>query len=243
MQCTPAFTDLDGDSLYDMIIGLDDGMLSHYAQDATGSTSFSLISENFNDIDVDWGAKPSFTSFLDDGLLDMIIGASDGALYHYKQDVTGGATFSLVSEDFQGIVVEGYSSLAFADINGDGLEDLIMGMSNGGLRYFQRNDETDIKQESLDPVSLETISNHPNPFSVYTHIQYSLHKRSKVRIIIYNMLGQKVRLLENSYKNPGSYSLQWNGTDEQEHSLPSGFYICSIQAEACRKSIKLLFIK
>ena len=242
-EFAPAFTDLDGDNLYDLIIGHGDGTLCHYAQDANGSTSFSLISNDFNDIDLDWCAKPCFTYFGDDDLLDMIIGESGGALYHYKQAAIGVSTFTLVSENFQGIVSDGYSTPAFTDINGDGLEDLIMGTNNGGIRYFQRNDVTSVGQESRDLIPFGMISIYPNPFKSSTHIHYSLQKQAKVQITIYNIHGQKVRVLENSFKSSGSHTIQWDGTDEQNRSQASGSYLCCIQADSYREIFKLLLMK
>jgi hypothetical protein len=242
-ECSPSFTDIDGDTLYDMIIGLGDGTLYHYAQDAVGSTNFSLISDHFNDIDLDWGAKPSFTYFGDDDLLDMIIGESGGALYYYKQDAIGASTFTLMSENFQGIESNGYSAPAFTDINGDGLEDLIIGAKNGGIRYFQRNDVSSVGQESRSLNPFGKISIYPNPFNSSTHIHYSLHKQAKVKITIYNIHGQKVRILDNSFKRSGSHMVQWDGTDEHDHSLASGAYICCIHANSHKEFIKLLLMK
>ncbi len=192
---------------------------------------------------MDWVARPSFTCLQNDGLLDMIIGEEGGALFHYKQDSFGSSNFNLISENFHGIVSDGNTSPAFADINRDGFKDLLVGTENGGIRYFQRNDDTGVGQESRGPNPFGMISNYPNPFNSYTHIRYTLQQSANVQITIYNALGQKVRLLENSYKNPGSSMIQWDGTDEHGHSLASGLYICHIQADLYRKSIKLLLLK
>ncbi len=242
-ESAPAFTDLNADGLYDLIIGRCNGTLCHYAQDSIGSESFSLVSDQFNDIDLDWIAKPSFTYLHNDGLLDMIIGETGWALFHYKQDTVGSSNFALISENFHGFVSNGNSSLAFADINRDGLDDLLVGSENGGIRYFQRNDDTGVGQKSRGPNPLGLISNYPNPFNSCTYIRYTLQQSANVQITIYNTLGQKVRLLESSYKNPGSCMIQWDGTDEHGRSLANGLYICHMQADLYRKSIKLLLLK
>ena len=242
-ECAPVFTDLKGDMLFDMIIGHGDGTLSHYAQDAIGSASFTLISENFNGIDLDWSARPSFTSLLDDGLLDMIIGESGGSLYHYKQDTTGGSSFKLMSENFQGIDIGRNSAPAFADINGDGLKDLILGKKNGGIRYFQRNDATGVGQLSTGKMTLGRITIHPNPFDVSASIHYTLQKKARVQITIYNIHGQKVKVLENSLKSSGTHTIQWDGTDEQDRLQANGLYICSVRADSSREVFRILFMK
>jgi hypothetical protein len=242
-ESAPAFTDIDGDTLYDLIICHGDGIISHYEQDAFGSTSFSLISENFNDINLSWGAKPSFTYFQNDSLLDMIIGESGGALYHYKQDAVGSSTFTLMSENFQDIVINEHAAPTFADINRDGLEDLIIGMKNGGIRYFQRDDVSSIGQGSKEWNPFGKISIYPNPFNSFTQIQYSLHKQAKVQITIYNIKGQIVRVLEDGFRSSGSHTIQWDGKDEQNHSQASGLYIGCIQADSYREFFKILLME
>ena len=242
-ECVPVFTDFNGDMLFDMIIGHGDGTLSHYTQDAIGSASFTLISDQFNDIDLDWSAKPSFTSLKDDGLLDMIIGESGGALYHYKQDTAGGSSFTLMSEKFQDIDIGRNSAPAFTDINGDGLKDLILGRKNGGIRYFQRSDATSVRQESTDNKTLGRITIHPNPFDVSTSIHYTLQKQARVQITVYNIHGQKVKILENSIKSSGTHTIHWDGTDEQDRLHANGLYICCVRADSSREVFRLLLVK
>ena len=81
----PVFCDLDNDGLLDLIIGNQDGKLAHYIQDAASSTSFTLVSDFFNEIDVGEFSTPSFTDLDDDGLLDLIIGGQSGKLYHMSK--------------------------------------------------------------------------------------------------------------------------------------------------------------
>jgi len=80
----PSFTDLDGDGLLDMIVGEEAGNLNHYEQNAAGSATFNLVSENFNGIDVGYFSAPIFRDLDGDGLLDMIVGDINGRLHHYE---------------------------------------------------------------------------------------------------------------------------------------------------------------
>jgi len=144
----PAVTDLDNDGLWDILIGLDDGTLSHYEQDTVNTCDFSLVTHNFNNIDVGFSAMPAIIDFDNDGLLDLYIGHQYQGLIHYKQDYQSSLNFSYIST-----IVEGsgnYLSPTFYDIDGDGLMNLIFS-SNYGLRCFEQTslNSTDLVDESF----------------------------------------------------------------------------------------------
>lgn len=243
----PAFTDLDGDNLLDMIIGENDGNLNHYEQDAVGSTVFNLVTDSLSDIVIERWIRPCFTDLENDGLLDLIIGRyGEGDLYHYKQNSPGSSDFTLITENFQEISVGYKSRPIFTDINNDGLEDLLVGANDGGIRYYQRMKDTFFEEghvSGFQPQAFTLYQNHPNPFNPVTSIQYDLSEPARIHISIYNNLGQMIRLLKKGTQQAGSYTVQWYGQDDQNNALPSGIYICRMQAGDMRKSIKLLLLK
>jgi hypothetical protein len=62
--------------------------------------------------------------------------------------------------------------------------------------------------------------NHPNPFNPETSISFDIYNDSRVRLVIYDMLGREVmRLVNDEFKTAGSYSYDFNATD-----LSSGIY-------------------
>lgn len=75
------------------------------------------------------------------------------------------------------------------------------------------------------PKDYALYQNYPNPFNPSTKIEYSLPKESKVKIEIYNSLGQMVKLLTDEVKSAGHYQVNFNGT-----SFASGVYIFRINA-------------
>ena len=134
----PAFTNLDGDGLLDLIIGKEDGTLNYYEQDNIHSTSFSLITANFNSIDVVAYSTPTFTDLDGDGLLDMIIGNTGGNLYHYEQNSINSTSFSLKTSSFNSIDVGTHAAPAFTDLDGDNLLDLLIGDDNGTIYQYEQ---------------------------------------------------------------------------------------------------------
>ena len=72
--------------------------------------------------------------------------------------------------------------------------------------------------------------NAPNPFNPSTLIGYQLPEAGLVRLAIYNLLGQEVRVLVNETKEAGSFTATWDGADALRRRVASGVYLYRIQA-------------
>jgi hypothetical protein len=80
------------------------------------------------------------------------------------------------------------------------------------------------------PVTYQLGQNWPNPFGPGTTIPYALPKPSQVSMEIYNLRGQRVRLLTNAVRQPGYHFVRWDGTDASGAELGSGVYLCKMTA-------------
>ena len=67
--------------------------------------------------------------------------------------------------------------------------------------------------------------NYPNPFNPETVIRYQQSTVSDVELVVYNLLGEKVKTLVNRRQSPGFYTVRWNGRDDAGHPLPGGIYL------------------
>jgi hypothetical protein len=67
--------------------------------------------------------------------------------------------------------------------------------------------------------------NYPNPFNPTTTIRYQIADARLVTLKIYDVLGREVATLVNEIKQPGYYSLQWNGSN-----IGSGLYFYRLEA-------------
>jgi len=85
--------------------------------------------------------------------------------------------------------------------------------------------------------------NYPNPFNPSTHIGYALPKTARVQLIIYNVLGQKVRTLVDKQQSAGRYQMQWRGLDDAGRQVASGVYIYLIRAGAFVKAHKMILMR
>jgi hypothetical protein len=88
------------------------------------------------------------------------------------------------------------------------------------------------------PTSFELSQNYPNPFNPSTVIKYAINKQANVNLSIYNVLGQKVIELVNSFQNAGTYEVNFNAS-----SLSSGIYIYSLSNGSNLISKKMLLLK
>ncbi|KAF0152411.1 MAG: FG-GAP repeat protein [Ignavibacteria bacterium] len=92
--------------------------------------------------------------------------------------------------------------------------------------------------ESGIPTAFELFQNYPNPFNPTTNIKYALPKESRVRIAVFNILGQEVATLVNSVMQAGYHSV-----DFKANNIPSGMYIYKIETESFSQVKKMLLMK
>ena len=80
------------------------------------------------------------------------------------------------------------------------------------------------------PADFVLMQNHPNPFNPTTTIRYSLARPQLVQIEVFNILGQLVRTLEDSYQGVGTYETNWDGNDSGGRGVASGVYFYRLRA-------------
>jgi hypothetical protein len=85
---------------------------------------------------------------------------------------------------------------------------------------------------------------HPNPFNTLTAIQYQVPQRGSMKLVVYDLLGRKVRTLIDGLVSSGTYETNWDGTDNDGNILGSGIYFCHISGNhGTPASKKMLFLK
>lgn len=120
----------------------------------------------------------------------------------------------------------GFESISMANENlgwAVGHPSTIYKTTNGGVVTV---DET--PPGSPDRFTLR--QNYPNPFNPATTIQYGLPYNSRVRLTIYNILGQEVKTLIDESQSARYHSVQWDGTNKKGAPVTSGIYFYRIEA-------------
>ena len=95
----------------------------------------------------------------------------------------------------------------------------------------------------LAPDSFGLDQNAPNPFNPSTTIGYQLPEPDHVRLVIYNLLGQEVRMLVNAPMEAGYYTVDWDGKDALGRQVASGIYMYRMQAGTFAQTRRMMFLK
>jgi len=86
--------------------------------------------------------------------------------------------------------------------------------------------------------------NYPNPFNSSTAIRFALPSSADVELTIFNLAGQPVATLVEGARDAGTYSVNWDGTDDRGNELASGVYLYRLGASKQQgETRKLLLIR
>jgi len=122
-----------------------------------------------------------------------------------------------------------YSGLAGHDLNpGDPIELYQDQVSNRQL---------------LEPDQFGVLNNYPNPFNGNTNIIFEFPSKTKVKLMITDLLGNQLKIFNLGSSIGGRYAIQWDGKDFQDHPVNSGIYFCRLQFDNHFMTRKMVIIK
>ena len=101
------------------------------------------------------------------------------------------------------------------------INDALQPAGKVNVRFNERLSET--------PFSFQLKGNFPNPFNPGTYIHYEIDQSGPVQLILFDLLGRKVRQLVNRVHAPGGYTVFWDGKVDGKDA-PSGHYICHLRS-------------
>ncbi len=122
----------------------------------------------------------------------------------------------------------------------------IVNESSGTTTTTTDSDKSDPSNTGGDqegPTEFTLDQNYPNPFNPTTTIQYRLPQAATVRLAIYNVAGQLVKVLVNGQQEAGQYRVEWDGRDQAGHSVASGLYLYRIEAGSFTDHRTMMLIK
>ncbi|HKJ68859.1 MAG TPA: FlgD immunoglobulin-like domain containing protein, partial [bacterium] len=123
---------------------------------------------------------------------------------------------------------------------------------NGLLDVRLANDSTqnylgrvtyNINTASRAPDAFLLRPNFPNPFTDYTNIQYALPRKSDIRLMIFDLQGEKVRTIFEGTQSPGYYTEVWDGKSDRGIEVSSGMYFLILQTPEQTFRNKMILVK
>lgn len=93
------------------------------------------------------------------------------------------------------------------------------------------------------PLEFRLFQNYPNPFNPTARIQFEIPEEGRVKLTIYNTLGQVVRDLMDEYRPAGCGSMLWDARNNTGDPVRSGVYFCRLTCGSQNRLIKMSLVK
>jgi len=184
----------------------------------------------------------------------------NGQPVHYTLTLNATISGSVVTveQDTSGRVImipysEMYDLLSESNVQDFSVFEWIVSSSDGQLNTTANNGPRTITfdigymlnnaSEALLPDVFALHQNYPNPFNPVTTIRFDVPEESRVRIDIYNVMGQKVAAVVDAHYQPGFHAVNWGGMTTSGSALSSGMYFYRIQADNFTAVKKLILVK
>ncbi len=119
----------------------------------------------------------------------------------------------------------------------DGSGSFFPAFVSGNLTVHQSTDVADGRNNLL-PDRFGLAQNYPNPFNPFTIIGFSLPERARLRLEVFNVLGQSLAILADGDFTAGYHEVGWEASE-----VPSGIYFYRMTIENRSFTRKMLLLK
>jgi len=225
--------------------GRNDGVNRIYSSTRTRAYEFTYQTGS-------WQMADILPSFGDESRYDIFLGRtkSDGKLHVY---ITCSGT-QLLETTWSGStwvdsVVDAVSSATCGVFVGRGRNDdttRVYGCNRNGevYEFTHSSPYVGLEEQFVPNQSILILEqNYPNPFNTNTQIEYTLPEENRVSIVIYNIIGEKVRVLVNQKQKSGHYIVTWDGCNEVGKKMTAGIYFYRLQVGTPFEVKKLLILR
>ena len=97
--------------------------------------------------------------------------------------------------------------------------------------------------EEMSPAAFQLQQNYPNPFNARTVLSFQIPRATAVKLEIFSLVGQQVRVLVDEDLPAGAHHRVWDGLDEQGEPVATGVYLYRLEAGVQMETRKLLLLQ
>jgi len=217
----PQIIDVDRDGLVDLIIGERSGNINYYRNTGTASTPvFTMITSNLGGVNVN--NVYSLYSYSNPCMYDsagtyqLLVGAVNGYIYQFNNiDLNLTGTFTLVDSMFYGIHEPNRVTVDVADLDGDGIMEVLTGNNAGGVAMYKFDASSGIENPA---VHSNEFNLYPNPASDQLFVKFETPYFVERNFTIIDMVGREV-----DHKISGSNIVVF-----ETSGFATGVYFCRV---------------
>ena len=170
-----------------------------------------------------------------DGSLTASWPAVDGATsYHITYSSDGGASWSLaaLNHPSASITIDNVTNSAtyIVGVRARNAQGDSGWRNSSPAGPFTSEASAMAKATVRTPTAFGLADNYPNPFNPSTTIGYVLPAEAEVRLEVFNIAGQRVRVLLDTHQPAGHYTVEWDSRNAQRQAVASGMYFYRLQA-------------
>lgn len=202
----------------------------HFPQGILTGASFEVLVNGVPVHPFSFGSPVQIAFPIKKGLFDLL-GISLEELGVFFADSS-----TLDTTGISNVVVDTASGMVYAET--EHFSDLVVAICTS-VTKVESGDRSGLqKKYTLYP-------NFPNPFNPETEIRFDISgtRAQKIRLIVYNLLGQEIRTLVQGTFNPGSYRVHWDGKDNLGRSVSTGIYLYRLEGEEFTLTRRMVLIK
>ncbi|MBI5647194.1 MAG: T9SS type A sorting domain-containing protein [Ignavibacteriae bacterium] len=185
----PSFVDLDGNGRLDMLLNTSNRKTLHYEQNAANDTAFTLVSDELRELNNTYYPYSSFRRDAVTGRLVMVRTYAN-RLTLYAQDSVRPSWFNAIGT-IPGLEIRSFPQPVFADINADGVSDLLVGNQEGGISLFLGSGPS-AASAPASPSGLRIRAVYPQPAATEMWVDLGATP-GLLDMSIHDVLGRSVR--------------------------------------------------
>jgi hypothetical protein len=110
-----------------------------------------------------------------------------------------------------------------------------------GLFIFKLTGPTAVGPAS--PPAFTISANFPNPFASTTRISYTLSHGTNVTAAVYDVRGDRIKMLDAGWRESGARELSWDGKDPRGVAAPSGVYYVRVHTDTGTLGRKITLLR